>query len=245
MKPRIIYEDEAVIVAYKPAGLASQTARVGQPDMVTELKKNIVAQQSEKSKAPCYVGVIHRLDQPVEGLLVFAKNQKAAAALSAQLTGGSLNKQYFAVICGKPTDKQSELVDYLQKGSDNRARVVTGHEKEFQDAKKAVLQYKLLESVISPASLSLVDIHIDTGRFHQIRAQMAHAGNPLLGDIKYGTEESLSLGKKLGIRSVALCAYKLVFRHPVTNKKMSFEIKPENKAFDFFLENNFGCDCLY
>ena len=77
MKPRIIYEDEAVIVAYKPAGLATQTAKVGQADMVTELKKNIVAQQSEKSKAPCYMGVIHRLDQPVEGLLVFAKNQKA------------------------------------------------------------------------------------------------------------------------------------------------------------------------
>lgn len=236
MKPRIIYQDEHIIVAYKPAGLATQTAKVGQPDLVSELKKET------KSR---YLGVIHRLDQPVEGLLVFAKNQKAAALLSKQLSGGSLNKQYFAVLCGQPLTKQVELVDYLVKEKDNRATVVTGQEGTIPDAKKAVLQYKVLESLSTPAALSLADIHIETGRFHQIRAQMANAGLPLLGDIKYGNEESCTLGRELGIRNVALCAYKLVFQHPVTNKRMSFEVKPENIAFDSFLENNFGCDCLY
>lgn len=246
MKPRIIYQDEVIIVAYKPSGLATQTAKVGQADMVSELKKELAAQgKSSGIKQSPYLGIIHRLDQPVEGLLVFAKTQRAAAALSKQLSGGTLNKQYFAVICGKVSPKEGELVDYLLKGTDNRARIVTGQEKEYSDAKKAVLQYKTLESLSTPAAISLVDIHIDTGRFHQIRAQMSHAGMPLLGDAKYGTEESCNLSKEQGIRNVALCAYKLVLRHPVTSKRMSFEIKPENKAFDFFLENNFGCDCLY
>lgn len=248
MKPRIIYEDEHIMVAYKPAGLATQTAKVGQPDMVSELKKELAAKERLRQPGKplqAYLGVIHRLDQPVEGLLVFAKNQKAAAQLSKQLSGGTLNKQYFAVICGQPLQKNAELVDYLLKGNDNRAQVVTGQEKAYPDAKKAVLQYKMLESVSTPNPLSLVDIHIDTGRFHQIRAQMANAGMPLLGDVKYGTDETCTIGRNQGIRSVALCAYKLVFQHPVTNRKISFEIKPENKAFDFFSENNFGCDCLY
>ena len=253
MKPRIIYEDEHIIVAYKPSGLATQTAKVGQPDMESELKKELMLRgraqgnvaSGGSSQGRPYLGIIHRLDQPVEGLLVFAKNAKAAAQLSKQLTGGSLNKQYFAVICGQPLQKKAELVDYLLKGKDNRAQVVTGQEREYADAKKAVLQYKVLESVSTPMALSLVDIHIDTGRFHQIRVQMAHAGMPLLGDVKYGSERECQAGRDLGIRSVALCAYKLVFHHPVTGKKMSFEVKPENKAFDFFLENNFGCDCLY
>ena len=245
MKTRIIYEDEHIIVAYKPAGLATQTAKVGQPDMVSELKKNLAAKakvlKDGKMGQP-YLAVIHRLDQPVEGLLVFGKNKKAAAELSKQLVEGALNKQYFAVLCGKPSAREGELVDYLIKGSDNCAKVV---EKDTPDAKKAVLQYKILETVSTPGELALADIHIETGRFHQIRVQMVHAGMPLLGDVKYGSETIAVLGRKMGIRSVALCAYKLVIKHPVTNQKMSFEIKPENKAFDCFLENNFGCDCLY
>lgn len=288
MRPRIVYQDDAVIVAYKPAGLATQTARVGQADMVSELKKELAACERAQGTAgnsagkdggksgvqnrktqPAYLGVVHRLDQPVEGLLVFAKNSKAAAELSKQLTEGSLNKQYFAVVCGKPAAKAGELVDYMIKSKDNVAQIVERSENhtintekeackpdctkqtatkgdvQGKDIKKAVLKYKILEDVSTPATLALADIHIETGRFHQIRCQMAHAGMPLLGDLKYGNDVSVELGRKLGIRNVALCAHKLVFRHPVTQRKMSFEIKPENKAFDYFLENNFGCDCLY
>ncbi len=251
MTPRIVYEDDAIIVVYKPAGLATQTAKVGQPDLVSWLKKYC---------KNSYLGVVHRLDQPVEGLLAFGKNQKAAAALTKQLSRGALNKQYFAVVCGKPAMKRAELVDYMIKTKDNMARIVgspysevsdnkeSGSEesgKGTADAKKAVLQYKILEDVSTPVTLALADIHIDTGRFHQIRCQMAGAGMPLLGDVKYGTGATCELSRKLGIRNVALCAYKLVLQHPVTGRKLSFEVKPENKAFDFFLENNFGCDCLY
>ena len=211
MKPRIIYEDDAVIVAYKPAGLATQTAKVGQPDMVSELKKAMAAKgTTAKGAAVGYLGVVHRLDQPVEGLLVFGKSTRVTAELTRQLSGGTLNKQYFAVICGQPSAMSGELVDYLIKGKDNRAFVAEPPAKgEETDAKKAVLQYKILEKVSVPESLALADIHIDTGRFHQIRCQMAHAGMPLFGDSKYGAG---------GQKSVALCAYKL---------RLPFLLQPE------------------
>lgn len=230
MKPRIIYQDNAIVVAYKPAGLATQTAKVGQPDMVSELKKLLKVR---------YLGVVHRLDQPVEGLLVFALTQEAAAKLTKQLAGGTLNKQYYAAVSGKLSSRQGTLVDYLIKTKDNLAQVVTGKESSYPDAKKAVLHYKIVEETLVSTQVALADINIETGRFHQIRCQMANAGMPLLGDQKYGKNTDIN------IRSVALCAYKLVFQHPVTGKRMSYEISPENPAFELFSGNNFGCDCLY
>lgn len=225
MKTKIIYEDEHIIIINKPSGLATQTARVGQPDVVSELKKYLSSK---------YLGIIHRLDQPVEGLLVFAKTKQAAAVLTRQFTSGSLHKKYYAVACGKATGKKGELVDYLLKGENQLARIVTGMEQEYQDAKKAVLQYKIIQNLSTPAELMLVDIHILTGRFHQIRAQMAHAGMPLLGDSKYGSEKAKEIAAREGIRNVALCAYELTLQHPVTKKSMFFTIEPENKAFSFF-----------
>lgn len=303
MKTEIIYEDANILVCYKPAGLPVQTAKVGQMDMVSELKNYLHS---------AYLGIIHRLDQPVEGLLVFAKDTKSAAKLSACLQKGTLNKQYYGVICGKPSAPGGELVDYLKKEKD-RAVVVT---EAYQEAKsgntdrrnpdgtknktnaasktvsrrndqaaiensvqQAVLQYQVMknryfqeeqyqapfnivstagaikdlncveaqkqeqeelpvgrtEKVENPedkgAALSLLDIHIDTGRFHQIRAQLSHAGMPLLGDSKYGNEESLLVSRQLAVRNVALCAYKIEFLHPVTGERKVFEIAPKGKIF--------------
>ncbi len=224
MKTKIVYEDKSILVVHKPAGLATQTARVGQQDVVSELK-NYLAKE-EKGRVP-YLAVVHRLDQPVEGLLVFAKEKECAAELTARLADGTLNKQYYAVLCGKPSVDRGELVDYLIKESGGCARAVTGQQDKYPDAKRAVLQYQILQS----GEVSLADIHIDTGRFHQIRVQMAHAGFPLLGDRKYGTKESMELAQKLGVRQVALCAYKLELTHPKTQKMLSFQIEPESKAF--------------
>lgn len=246
MRTSIQYEDKDILVVYKPAGLATQTAKVGQADVVSELKNYLKGG---------YVGVVHRLDQPVEGLLVFAKTKVAAASLTAQLSKGILNKHYYAVICGQPTVPEGELVDYLTKTSDNRAQVT----EPGGDAKKAVLSYKILESIvetdcfISKRSLdadssdmalsdidsknmviSLADIHIETGRFHQIRAQMSHAGFPLLGDQKYDTNVSNQLSKALNVRNVALCACELTLEHPTTHKKMHFKARPEGIIFSRF-----------
>lgn len=238
MKPcglsKIIYEDEQVLVYHKPAGLATQSAKVGQPDVVSELKKYLAAKGTQgagdtkatksgagkasgtKSGAEPYLGIVHRLDQPVEGLLVFAKTKAAAAHLTKQLEAGSLNKQYYATVCGKPEAEAGELVDYLLKEG-NLAKVVS---QDTPQAKKAVLQYRVVES----ADISRLDIHIDTGRFHQIRAQLAHAGWPILGDSKYGTVKSLEISRRQDIRNVALFAYKLEFIHPKTGKKCEYNI---------------------
>ncbi len=239
MRTKIIYEDEQVLVCHKPAGLAAQSAKVGQPDVVSELKKYLVAGNGSKG-ALCgngksrpgaarnadepYLGIVHRLDQPVEGLIVFAKTKETAAYLSKQLTENTLNKQYYAHVCGKPECATGELVDYLQKDG-NVAKVVPAGTPE---AKKAVLQYRVAKEPDNQPGTSLLDIHIETGRFHQIRAQLSNAGWPILGDSKYGTEESLQLSRQLNIRNVALFAYKLEFVHPKTGKRMEFKL--ENKT---------------
>ena len=221
MQTKIIYEDEHILVCHKPAGLATQSAKVGQPDMVSELK-NYLAKQA---KGAPYLGVVHRLDQPVEGLLVFAKTQAAAGKLTAQLAGGTLNKQYYALVCGKPAKEAGELVDYLRKEG-NLAKVSNNQDKE---AKKAVLQYQILSGMQleDDQYISLLDIHIDTGRFHQIRAQLANAGWPILGDGKYGSELSVEVSKKFKIRNVALYAYRLELKHPATGKQLEFSIEPK------------------
>lgn len=276
MKTEIIFEDKDILVVYKPAGLATQTARVGQQDVVSELKnylwqKRMVTGAALGRPAP-YLGVIHRLDQPVEGLLVFALNAKAAAGLTEQLQeqawagaqkrwqagpqeqgqagmqkqgqaglqeqapAGLLHKKYYGVVCGKARQEEEELVDYLYKNKENRAVIVENPEKAEGDfpVKKAVLKYRALQVTQRPQLLTLVDIHIFTGRFHQIRAQMAHRGMPLLGDMKYGGESAKTSAKSLYISDVALCAYSLEFVHPGTGREIGFQIKPKGRAFSFF-----------
>ena len=218
MRCEILYEDETIIVIRKPAGLATQSAKVGEADVVSELKKYL----AENGAKNPYIGVVHRLDQPVEGLLVFAKTKDAAAGLTKQLSAGTLNKHYYALVCGKPSADEGELVDYLIK-EQSVARVVSP---EHKDAKRAVLQYKEVKRM--PEGLALLDIHIDTGRFHQIRVQMANAGMPLLGDMKYGSDASIAFSREVGVRFVALYAYHLEFRHPITKKAMSYELQPES-----------------
>ena len=211
MRTKIIYEDNHILIVHKPAGLATQTSHVGQPDVVSEIKNYL--------KSP-YLGVVHRLDQPVEGLLVFAKAKEAAAKLTKQLSSGTLNKQYYAVICGKPEEDFAELVDYLIKDG-NVGRIGSESEKE---AKQAILQYKVLRSLSEDCSL--IDVRIETGRFHQIRLQMAHAGYPILGDLKYGTQASIEMSWKYQVKNVALYAYRIQLYHPITGKKLDFAIEP-------------------
>ena len=243
MQTQIVYEDEAVLVIRKPAGLATESAGIGQKDVVSELK-NYVAKKNP-GKMP-YLGVVHRLDQPVEGLLVFAKTKKAAENLTAQLGKGTLKKEYLAVVCGKVPENTGRLVDYLAKekgmavvrdtaDADAQAEKdadVQAEKAADPQAKKAVLTYtKKAET----EELTLLAVQIETGRFHQIRAQLSHAGFPILGDEKYGSEESKELSREKKIRFTALCAASLSFRHPVTGKTMAFIQTPQNPAFAEFV----------
>ena len=228
MDINILYEDEEVIVCEKPAGVAAQTKRLGQADMESLLKNY----RAGKGEQP-YIGVVHRLDQPVEGVLVFAKEKKSAAVLTKQLSAGTLNKQYYAVLCGYPDASEGELVDYLRKEG-SVAVAVTGREMNFPDAKIAKLHYSILEKINQPMPLALADVCIETGRFHQIRVQFAHAGWALLGDTKYGNTTVAGTAGSPAYRGVALCAYSLDFIHPGNGKKMSFRVKPQNPAFEKF-----------
>lgn len=256
MKTEIIFEDKDICVVYKPAGFPAQTAKVGAPDVVSDLKNYLRrAGGTSPGRGMPYLGIVHRLDQPVEGLMVLGKNQKAAASLSGQLGGEdggeTFHKRYYAVLCGSPAQAQGELADFLAREKSGRAVIV--QPQEAPEARLAVLEYRILQvrdvlelrdpPVLQGADaagesawreLSLADIRIRTGRFHQIRVQMAHAGMPLLGDSKYGDELSKALSRELGVRTAALCAYRLEFLHPVSGREMHFEVKPRGRAFSFF-----------
>lgn len=238
----ILYEDNDVIVVEKPAGLESQSGRGFEPDMVSQIRAHIHKLSpnvsTKSTKEPPYVGVIHRLDKPVRGVMVYAKTRKAAAGLSAQLQAGKMQKTYAAVVCGKPVDNCGTYVDYLLKNlKSNQSQVV---DKSVDGAKRSELVYRVLDikkaGRLMPENpdqeLSLLEIELLTGRYHQIRAQMTGHGTPLFGDNRYGTAPSG--GKNMPRRPLALCARRLTFTHPVTGKEMTYEIKPSGGAFGLF-----------
>lgn len=221
MKTQIIYEDKDVLVCYKPAGIAVQSANIAQQDMVSELK-NYLSTQDDKNP---YIGVVHRLDQPVSGVLVFAKNQPAAASLSAQVQDGRAGKIYRSLVFGAfdEVSKEGVLEDILLKDAKtNTSRVIKEGSKEAKQGKKAKLSYKVLQTIsVGEESYSEVEIQLFTGRHHQIRVQFANAGHPILGDTKYGSPVSAEFSARVG-KGLKLCAYRLSFIHPGTKKEVEF-----------------------
>lgn len=213
----ILYEDKNIIVCHKPAGLAVQNARIGSADMESVLKNYLY--KKEPGTMP-YLGIVHRLDQPVEGIIVFARTPFAAKELSRQISGGQMEKIYLAVTKEKPDKEEGVLEDYLKKdGRTNTSAVVA---EGTPGAKKARLSYQVIHE---ETERFLIKIKLDTGRHHQIRVQMAHAGMPLTGDRKYGGGTDTALG---------LCACSLTFLYPGSRKKMHFTVKPKGEAFKNF-----------
>lgn len=212
----IIFEDKAILVCKKPAGIPTQTPKCGVSDMVSLLKTYRVS----KGESP-YVGLVHRLDQPVEGVMVFAKTKESAAFLSKQMQNGQFEKYYYAMVHGSLTPATGTLEDYLLRdGKNNISRVVS---KNTRDAKFARLTYETV-SVFPKKNESLLRIQLDTGRHHQIRIQLSNAGHPLIGDKKYGENT-------VGYLPLGLCSYHIGFLHPITQKKVVYEISPEGPAF--------------
>lgn len=206
----ILYEDDEIIVCVKASGVATQTKQIGQKDMESMLRTYRM-QKGESS----YIGVVHRLDQPVSGVMVFAKTKEAAADLSRQIAAKTADKYYYAVTDGLPDKKAGTLEDYLLRdGRTNLSKVVSDR---TNGAKRAELSYEVLEENETNA---IVRIKLATGRHHQIRVQLSHAGWPIVGDRKYNFKENIAAsGQKL-----ALCSYKLSFTHPRTKKKLTFEM---------------------
>ena len=206
----IIYEDAAIIVCEKPAGVATQTKRIGEKDMESMLR-NYRVQKGE----PSYIGVVHRLDQPVSGVMVFAKTKDAAADLSRQMAEKSASKFYYAVTDGIPEPRKGVLEDYLLRdGKNNLSKVVSS---DTKDAKLAKLYYEVLKTSENRA---LIMVELFTGRHHQIRVQMANAGWPLVGDRKYNPNENLRRGSE----NVSLFSYRLSFVHPMTKMPTEYRL---------------------
>lgn len=216
----ILYEDSDIIVCVKPHGLATQSKSFSSPDL-EKMLLNHIARTSKISGKP-YLAVIHRLDQPVAGVLVFAKTPFAAKELNKQLTTSGFGKHYYALVQGVPGSSSETLEDYLVKdGKTNSSRVC---DKNTKDAKLARLTYTIVEKNAFPFDTedvdetSLLEVVLDTGRHHQIRVQLAHMGCPIVGDSKYNP--SVKTTNKL--QTLCLCAYKLSFKHPRTKKNLSF-----------------------
>ena len=219
----VIYEDDTVILVHKKSGIPVQTKRAGEKDMVSILKNY----RAKKGEEP-YIGLVHRLDQPVEGVMVFAKTEPALSHLSRQISGGKLEKYYRAVVCLQPgevvkTGEEYTLTDYLLKDGKSNCSSVT--KPSVSGAKKAVLSYCFLNQ---GEGLAEVFVKLYTGRHHQIRVQMSHRGYPLAGDRKYGGDLALKAAEG---NHIALCAVKIGFTHPKTLKKVEFSVTPENPIF--------------
>ena len=224
---KVLYEDQEIIVVVKPAGVESQEAKKFAPDMLSEIKKHMVINKLCTPGKEPYVAVIHRLDKPVSGVMVYAKTKKAAAALSEQVQNRKMDKFYEAVVCGKPVNNVDNFVDYLKKSVDgNYSQIVDKGENE---SKRAELSYELLKTVETEnGELSHVRIHLLTGRHHQIRVQFSGHDLPLYGDGRYNP---MFVGKR---EPLALCAVSLAFDHPTTGKRMEFSMKPSGGAFRLF-----------
>ncbi len=211
---KILYEDNHVIVVVKPANVPTQSDITGDVDLLSMVKKYIKEKYNKPGEA--YVGLVHRLDRPTGGVMVFAKNSKSAARLTEQFKEHTTNKTYYAVTNGVVKFKKDRLVNYIKK--DEKENIVKLATMSEQGAKRAELEYRELEN---DGKLSLLEVTILTGRSHQIRVQLANTGFPLYGDFKYGKEKSKAT-KNLG-----LWAGKLSFTHPVTKEKMTFMVCPD------------------
>ena len=209
----ILHEDNSVLVVVKPQNISSQADSSGDLDLLTLLKQYL----KEKYDKPgnVYLGLVHRLDRPTGGVMVFAKNSKSAERLSKQIVEGQMSKNYLATVLSAPKEKKGTLVNYLKKNAlTNTVYVATFGD---HNAKKAELSYELLET---QQDVSLVKVQLGTGRSHQIRVQFSAIGCPVFGDARYGGDV-LMKGANL-----ALWAYRLEFSHPISQERMVFVAYP-------------------
>ncbi len=208
----IIYYDDNIIVAIKPAGVISTDEPGGMPSLLRQALGNENAD----------IRTVHRLDQVVSGLMVFAQNPETASELSRQIRAGDFKKTYLAVVRGVPQERKGRMEDILLRSKEQRKTFVVN--KPCRGSQEAVLDYRLLGS---NGELSMVEINLVTGRTHQIRAQFTHRRLPLVGDRKYG-------GRDDGC-DIALWSYSIGFTNPATGRFMTFKVKPPRACFSRYI----------
>lgn len=208
----ILFEDNHIIVVLKPQNVACCPDESGDSNLLDTLKEYIKIKYEKPGNA--FVGLVHRLDRPTGGVMVYAKTSKAASRLSEQMKNGGFEKRYLAVLAGTLAKDKGVLENYLRKNSVNNMVYVCTQTEE--GAKFASLDYEI--KGLSDG-LSLAEINLHTGRTHQIRVQTAAQGAPVYGDMRYG-------GEKAQKGKLALWAYSLRFTHPTTGEKLRFMAEP-------------------
>ncbi len=207
--PEILFEDNHLLVVHKPANMPVQADSSNDPDLQNALKSYLIEKYNKPGDA--FLGIVHRLDRPTSGVMVFAKTSKAASRLSDQFRRRKVSKSYWAIVEGNPL-KKGTLNDYLWKDRDTN--VVHVKDKHHPQAKPAILSYK---SIGFSDGLSLLEIELETGRSHQIRVQFSTAGFPLWGDYKYGNTNQPQN------RTLALLSCQIGFNHPTKKDFMQFK----------------------
>ena len=217
-KLKVLYEDNHIIVVEKPPNVLSQGDSTKDIDLLTMVKEYI----KEKYNKPgnVYIGLVHRLDRPTSGVMVFARNSKSAKRLTDEIKQKKMKKKYLAVVDGIIKKDSDTLIDYLERDDFGNTKI-----SNVEHGKYAELDYKVLKRNYKK-NLTLVEVDLKTGRHHQIRVQFASRLYPLCGDKRYGKASNSQL---------ALCAYSLTLIHPITKEEMTFKVPiPEGKYWDYF-----------
>lgn len=208
LTPYILFEDKDILVIDKPAGLQVERDRFGHPSLEEE-----VANYLEKYHHNHYVGIVHRIDRPVSGVIVLAKKLTMLKKLQLQMQEEGWDKIYRAVVKGKMPEQMGKLEHYLVKDPKQKKALV--YDDYQAEGKTAQLRYAVLEE---KNDKSLIEVQLITGRYHQIRAQLGHIGHPIEDDTLYGGDTNTE-------SKIQLQAYSLSFTHPVTNEELEFKVK--------------------
>lgn len=207
----VLYEDNHIIVVVKPFNVLSQGDNTGDLSIMDQIKEYLKVKYNKPGNV--YLGLVHRLDRPVGGIMVFAKTSKAASRLCNSFNKHEITKKYLAIVNGK-LNGSGKFVDFIDRDSNGNAYI-------SDTGKKAILEYEVLD-YNEDRNCSLVSIDLKTGRHHQIRIQFASRGHYILGDQRYGKKDNIQ---------ISLFAYKLEFIHPVTKEKLSYCVYPEKKDY--------------
>jgi 23S rRNA pseudouridine1911/1915/1917 synthase len=225
---RILYEDNHLLGVFKPGGVLVQGDRTGDPTLMDAVKTYIKEKYAKPGNV--YLGLVHRLDRPVSGVVLYARTSKAASRLTKEFAARRVEKVYLAVVMGAPQQDEGEIVSYIER-IHLKARTAGT---ESERAKEAVLSYRVLGR---GSGLALLELRPRTGRHHQLRLQLSEMGHPVLGDVKYGAPETLP------DKTIALHAGLLVVNHPTKDERVRLAAPPPPvdpwSAFASTIEDHF------